>query len=55
MIYWYIMLTKKNTYHNMNYTEIIKIEVKPVSVVTDNKVKTVINSIFQLIKIKHLS
>jgi len=39
----------------MSYTEIIKIEVKPVNVVTDNKVKIVINSIFQLIKIKHLS
>jgi len=39
----------------MSYTEIIKIEVKPVNTVTDNKVKTVINSIFQLIKVKHLS
>jgi hypothetical protein len=39
----------------MSYTQIIKIEVNPVNTVTDNKVKTVINSIFQLIKTKHLS
>jgi hypothetical protein len=39
----------------MNYTQIIKIDVKPVNTITDNKVKVVINSIFQLIKNKHLS
>jgi hypothetical protein len=39
----------------MSYTQIIKIEVKPVTKPVDDKAKAVISSIFQLIKEKHLS